>query len=558
MAAVVRPDRIAWCGNPFGDVPAASGPTDSTVYAIWHNDPRWVTVKADLHNSSLGLSVVSDHVLLGTPSALNTLMTKVLSEAVSKPRATADPSWSYIQSSPTLRQYRDAHIRPFPKHSYRVGSCREPVCAPGETGVHLRSYDCPNTQPDGEPIYSPFCNFEYRHAVLEVPKDTSLKGIATDDVMNGAWKIRDAPLMRNVTEDILNNVFANPSASEIDPGWGGVSDLCPNGKLAVVSMMGGYSMTKVQDFIGSFIHFADPNCTKLVVMLKGKKGIHKAAELYPNRVEVIDYEEGNPYTPVIFKDRPVIDQRYEVAKFWLEDHYKEYRYIMACDTRDYFFLGDPLEALVRRLRSSGYLGREFVGSVSESFALGSFSGYVSDFINQCAIDWLKPCGAHCYSHLTKMTYTNGDPYATVNSGNIVGTSVGLLHYYRFHVRMTVESKYGFDRAGGNDQGIFTFYTHGMIQEANYPHTVLIFPSSRAGFSANPMPFNRIARRLRKDGNGWDYAVKDCGGHFLASIHQSDRDGPIDSLLRSDQGIRVPWKNLIASGTFNQYFQIGEG
>eukprot|EP00743_Colponemidia_sp_Colp-15_P012354 GILK01014031.1.p1 GENE.GILK01014031.1~~GILK01014031.1.p1 ORF type:complete len:364 (-),score=28.60 GILK01014031.1:165-1256(-) len=362
--------------------------------------------------------------------------------------------------------------------------------------------------------------------------------------------------MRNISEeDILNNVFANPSASEIDPGWGGVSDLCPNGKLAVVSMMGGYSMTKVQDFIGSFIQFADPKCTKLVLMLKGKNGIHKAAEMYPDRVEVVDFDEGQPFEPVEYKKRGVMDQRYEVAMLWLERHYKEYRYVMATDTRDYFYYGDPLKALVHRLNSSGYLGREFVGSVSESFALGSFSGYVNDFINQCAIDWLQPCGSKCYETLNKLTYTNGDPFATVNTGNVLGTAVGLLHYYRFHIRMTIESKYGFDQVRGTDQGQFTFYVHGMLQEAKYPHTVLIFPSSRAGFTANPMPYNRIARRRRQDGSGWEYAVKDCGGNFLASIHQSDRDKEVDALLRTQRGLSNPWRKLLDEGQFDTYFMI---
>lgn len=555
MAAVVRPDRLTWCSNPFSDVPVPTDALNRTLYAIWHGDPRWVTVKAHLHNSSAGLSVVADHVLLSTTFGLKSFMEMVLTEAVTHVRITADPSWSYIQSSAELRAYRDEYIRPFPNPKYRVGSCKDPVCPEGEKGLQLRSFDCYYPKADGEPTYNPFCNFEYRHSVLEVPKDTTLTGYATDEVMKGAHKIRDAPLMRNVTEDQLNNVFANPSAKEIDPAWGGVgSQQCPNGKLAIVSMMGGYSMNKVQDFIGSFIHFADPHCTKLVLMLKGKKGIHKSAEMYPDRVEIVDFEDGEPFEPVIYKHRGVMDRRYEVAMFWLEQHYKEYRYVMATDTRDYFFFGDPLKALVRLLDNSGYLGKEFVGSVSESFALGSFSGYVNDFINQCAIDWLEPCGT-CYRALTKMTYTNGDSFATVNTGNVVGTAVGLLHYYRFHIRMTVESNYGFDKVRGTDQGLFTFYVHGMLQEANYPHKVLIFPSSRAGFTANPMPYNRIARRPRKDGTGWEYAVKDCGGNYLASIHQSDRDNEVDKLLRTQQGLSAPWRKLMDSGEFESYFQI---
>ena len=76
---------------------------------------------------------------------------------------------------------------------------------------------------------------------------------------------------------------------------------CPNGRMALISMMGGYTFDKVQDFIGSFLSHGDARCTRLVVMLKwptdgtlavGRRrfnGIAKVAQMYPDRVEVAYY-----------------------------------------------------------------------------------------------------------------------------------------------------------------------------------------------------------------------------------------------------------------------------
>eukprot|EP00388_Colpodella_angusta_P025570 GDKK01003045.1.p1 GENE.GDKK01003045.1~~GDKK01003045.1.p1 ORF type:complete len:152 (-),score=4.09 GDKK01003045.1:202-621(-) len=109
---------------------------------------------------------------------------------------------------------------------------------------------------------------------------------------------------------------------------------------------------------------------------------------------------------------------------------------MNVDSRDYLFLADPLDALVRVLSQEDYIGAEFVGIVTESIALGSFGGLSVDYgdlVNQCAQEWLGlACGPKCYAHLSLMSYTNGEPYATLNSGQMLGTAIGMLHYYRFH------------------------------------------------------------------------------------------------------------------------------
>lgn len=595
-AAAVRPERVSWCTNVFDDVEAAADPRNLTVQAIWGSDPRYISVKPR-HRSKAYKVVFQDYLVVGTPFALLAMVNMVLPLAHKMLRPDAEPSWSYFNSNIALSNYSDLYFRPLtPLASYTDGNCYTAnACPYGAKGVRHHHDFCfaerrrasdtlnktyVNTESfifdEGEPTYGPFCYMEYRYPISELPHDLTLKHVADQDVVDGAKKILDAP----ANKDTVNMVFTNPSAAEVDLGWG-VSDECPHGKLVVMTMMGGYPLSKVEGYISSFLYHAHPRCVKLVMMMQDRMAglidppppppplsqkvptgstttttttttttaaprhnttLHQIAEMYPDRIEAAYFGDGEEYEISVLRGRSITDIRFEVMQLWLEKHYREYRYVLATDSKDYVFATDPLEQLVQLLASNGYLHTEFVGSVVESMALGSHAGVHNDAISMFAAGWMSPCGPFCYPHMVKQQCTNGEPLGVINSGHVIGTAVGVLHYTRCHLRLTVETKYNFKSV---DQGLLTFYLQGLIQDAGFPHKVLLFASSRAGF-VNPTHLNKVARRrirrvstvegqvaMNPNDWEWEYTMMDCTMSIVAGIHQSNRALPIDIHLRNN-------------------------
>eukprot|EP00742_Colponemidia_sp_Colp-10_P018648 GILJ01021561.1.p1 GENE.GILJ01021561.1~~GILJ01021561.1.p1 ORF type:complete len:417 (-),score=44.37 GILJ01021561.1:171-1322(-) len=376
--------------------------------------------------------------------------------------------------------------------------------------------------------------------------------------------------------------------------------------MAVLTMMGGYPLSTVEGYISSFLYYANPKCVKLVMLLKDKAtglhdtvdtpfttnttnssasattatplpshrrnqvNIHQVADLFPDRIEAAYFGDNHTYAPTILKGRSITDLRFEVMQLWLEMHYKEYRYILATDSKDYVFASDPLDRFTRLLADSGNLHSEFVGSVVESMAIGSFSGVHNDAISMFAAGWMSPCGPSCFPHLAKKSCTNGEPLGIINSGHVVASSVGMLHYTRCHLRLTVETQYKFDSV---DQGLLTFYLQGLIQDAGYPHKVLLFSSSRSGFT-NPTHLNRVARRrIRRIRNEpkqteedrqpenqsnsssdweWEYTMMDCEMNIISGIHQSNRAKAIDPHLRNNSFLKGILENRMTNQLLEQH------
>eukprot|EP00388_Colpodella_angusta_P000172 GDKJ01000625.1.p1 GENE.GDKJ01000625.1~~GDKJ01000625.1.p1 ORF type:complete len:203 (+),score=5.98 GDKJ01000625.1:56-610(+) len=177
-----------------------------------------------------------------------------------------------------------------------------------------------------------------------------------------------------------------------------------------------------------------------------------------------------------------------------------------------------------------------------------------------------------------MRYTNGEPLAILNCGHIIGTSLGLLHYLRFHIRMMNESGHICD---GTDQGLFTYYMYGMLQEAQYPHKVLTFSSSRSGFANMPTP-SRMSKRMRvddpnpeeelqlqkyssvdldRDENNTvkfnilekEYVITDCDNNIISGLHQFDRHRDSNSLLEKNPNVWKPWVPWRNNKTFAKVF-----
>eukprot|EP00742_Colponemidia_sp_Colp-10_P017034 GILJ01019565.1.p1 GENE.GILJ01019565.1~~GILJ01019565.1.p1 ORF type:complete len:572 (+),score=42.19 GILJ01019565.1:46-1716(+) len=530
------------------------------------------------HRSKFGKRVMNDNLVIGTPRGLLQFVTLLLKEALNTPRTAADPSWSFTLSSAELEQYTEQFVSPLvPLAHYTVEPCglrgsHSPRCLPGERGVRIRHGQCyvgfpttplPSSEVQSGPLpppeavsfsYSPYCYAEYRYAISEVSADASIVDMAMDTVKVGANALRATELQGLVADKL----FTVPAATNRTEGQHSRSDsMCPKGRLAVLSMLGSYKMDRVSDFISSFLHYSNPNCTTLVLLVTALTGVHKVADLYPGRVEVVWFTApDSPFRPRELAGRGVVEERYEVARLWLELNHGRFRYVMNVDSRDYLFLADPLDALVRVLSQEDYIGAEFVGIVTESIALGSFGGLSVDYgdlVNQCAQEWLGlACGPKCYAHLSLMSYTNGEPYATLNSGQMLGTAIGMLHYYRFHVRMVVASKYDFSSV---DQGLVTFYLHGILHYVGYPHKVLVFASSRSGF-ANPPQIHRLDRKLNntaQPGN-LEYRFRDCANQHIAGVHQSDRNKAADALARASPGVKESWRIWIINGSFEAYFQ----
>lgn len=379
-AAMVRPDHIVWCSNPFDDIAAFN----ESVYAIYFKDPRSNAVLESYHNSKPGAEVINDHFLFSTPTGLNAIVRVVLG-AVSRQlqgtmRRGADPSWSYLRSDPDAQRYATEVVRKYRFVEKDTCVLGETICSATTKGVTLGNFYCYKADNSGNPLYSPYCYLEHRYPVWEVPPSVSLASVATPKIMSAVKTLKEARGKGGV-----NDVFSNPSASDTDRD---ASPECPNGKLAVLTMMGGYTMDRVKEYIGSFLFYADPKCTKLVLLLKERTGIHKVAEMYPRRVEVVFYTE--EFIPKTWIKRGIIDQRHEVVLNWLEKNYKGFRYIMANDSKDIVYLSDPLKQLIATLSEGGFLNTEFAGSVVESFGSGSFS-WSDEGINMAQKKWMRTC-----------------------------------------------------------------------------------------------------------------------------------------------------------------------
>eukprot|EP00388_Colpodella_angusta_P019651 GDKJ01049160.1.p1 GENE.GDKJ01049160.1~~GDKJ01049160.1.p1 ORF type:complete len:387 (+),score=20.13 GDKJ01049160.1:93-1253(+) len=382
---------------------------------------------------------------------------------------------------------------------------------------------------------------------MEVPANTSLRGIANGHVTEAAVRLR--------------GIFhGNKSAQS---GWRGQSKECPLGLMAVVAMMAKYDLNRVKNFIGSLMLNSDPNCVRLVMFISANMNVESAVRAFPGRVEAVRVhnckgsECDSDYFPQTLSHCTPSDSRYEVMQLWLEKNHHRFHFILSVDSRDYMWMADPYKQLLKVLGTfEKENGRdlatgdpvEFVASVAENFAAGGASHpqfSASGFLRR----WLSSCSHNCFRGIGKMKFTNGDPVAILNSGHIIGTSVGLLDYYRFHIKMMKESGHNCD---GTDQGLFTYYIYGMLQEAHYPHKILVFSSSNSGFANLPPP-QRMSRRLKaanlpKDNpDSYEYTVLDCSGHIIAGLHQYDRLSFNNDLLVRELGNRL--NPLIDNGAF---------
>ena len=607
VAAAVRPDYVEWCSSPFeqippltplptGDaVPADEAPAltrkaNRTVFTQMMHDPRFKIVVPEIHFSSFHQQIVNDDLVVGAPVGLNFMMSRVIQHAESKPRIITDPSWATLWLAPALARFRARNLRPLSsidpsfENLYDHRSCHAPRCGPREKGVRTQDRHCFKGHEGDTIAYSPFCYMTYRGAVSEVPRDgsISLENVAEANIIEGIHAIK------NAQPGSVNDVYSSPSAEEVRSRvaareWGGFSDRCPHGKMAVLSMVGSYGLGSVRDFLGAYLHSADPHCTRLVLMLKWaavkdarrwETEIGEVATNHTPRIELVVYTESdadaaaargalsfkpNEWSnrddarvktgemPVInlvevrdYRGRTYVDLRFEVAREWLERNYKDYRYASNIDSRDLIITGDPLKQVVRVLNNSrpvdgsapSYLGEEFIGAVSEFYPLGSFTTF-NEWASYWAPIWVSPCGPQCFPYLTRQSFTNGEPLAIINSGSLIGTTIGLLKYYRMHVRMTTESKWQFTHS---DQGIFTFYYYAALADTKYPHRILALHSSRSGF-ANPVHFDKITRRKAAGATEYEYAMEDCLGQRVVQIHQADRDPRADNILRSSPWIK---------------------
>eukprot|EP00388_Colpodella_angusta_P025246 GDKK01002006.1.p1 GENE.GDKK01002006.1~~GDKK01002006.1.p1 ORF type:complete len:272 (-),score=-5.26 GDKK01002006.1:179-931(-) len=228
---------------------------------------------------------------------------------------------------------------------------------------------------------------------------------------------------------------------------------------------------------------------------------------------------------------------------------------MSIDSRDYLFRSDPLAQLVKILDQGGYKEADFVSSVGEAYPAGA-SHHPHYLVTFCLKMWTRSCGGDkCYEKIARSYFTNGEPLAVLNSGHIIGTAVGLLQYYRFHVDMMKESGHKCDQT---DQGLFTYYMYGMLQEAGYPHKILVLSTSRSGFTNMPLP-HRIARMEVSNGTGYrkaEYTVFDCDGNIVAGLHQYDRYTDYN-IFEGNTALSAPWQRSIDDGSFHSHFQTRE-
>lgn len=574
-AAVVKPDEVVWCVNPFLDVPLPPSdydkswdhalntrPTDLTVYAV-------IGAQSDIGNSKdssysifnydvspdpkscehsilpSGQGRVIDHFMAGTPKSLNAYMATLLRHASSQPPSNPQASFVHAEST-EVAEYVRSHVRQLePRDRYAVAQCKyyliddNSTCLSCRRGTHTLitgTSRCLRKADGRIPNYTPYCKEPYRYPVMEVPTNMTLQDYASEDVMDAARRLR--------TKGLFEEAPTNFTAT--------ASERCPNGQLGIITMMTGYHMSQVRGFVGSFISHSDPHCTVMIAIVNPGDGLEGIAELYPNRVEVVLMIKTSEYYPRDLKHCPSADRRFGVVLRWLSKHHRRFRYIMSIDSRDYLFLADPYAQLLRVLSESGHSQHDFVSAVSEAYPAGG-STHPHYLVSHYVKKWVQSCGDKCYERIARSTFVNGEPLSVINSGHIIGTSIGLLHYYRFHVNMMKETGL---RCGivGEDQGRFTFYMYGMLQEAHYPHKILVLSSSRSGFANMPLPY-RISRKEVNYLGAYktEYNIVDCNENIIAGLHQFDRYKDF-KLLEQNTAMSAPWRRLLDDGTFGKFFQ----
>eukprot|EP00388_Colpodella_angusta_P005538 GDKJ01017075.1.p1 GENE.GDKJ01017075.1~~GDKJ01017075.1.p1 ORF type:complete len:625 (-),score=4.97 GDKJ01017075.1:105-1940(-) len=572
-AAVVKPDDVVWCTNPFADIPQLTVGdalqqhhvygelSNQSIFAVHghqtdvhpdnyeffdreQEDGRKLPWKEDFVNPEQpGNKRLIDHFIAGSPYSLHAFMKHLLDFAIRREFDYTKATFNIINEFDEVKNYVTTHLRPLEPAKYVSANCYYYLPPNPEEGLRCGKYNlvvgttrCMRKATHIEPNYTPFCKQPYRSAIMEVPSDMNMTGIAFDRVLEGAHRIRDKV-------GAINNIFQEKPYEDKT-----VSAKCPNGVLGVLSMMVSYRIDTVGKFIGSFLAYGDPQCTRMIMMIGPHDGTERLQELYPDRVEFVMLDDSSPFKAEILKDcKAPADRRFEVIQRWLEKNHHRFRYIMATDSRDYLFLADPLAQLVKILKAEKYSGKEFVGSVAESFTAGGTT-HPHHLASYLMTEWVKSCGKLCYRNMAKYEFTNGEPFALLNSGHMIGTGLGLLHYFRFHVRMLIESAHQCD---GSDQGLMTYYMYGMLQEARYPHKVLVFSTSRSGFGNMPPP-HRMSKRER---NGdWEYTLTDCDNNIYAGLHQFDRYQKDFWRLSDSSVINSPWLPLRRNGTFDEFFK----
>lgn len=590
-AIVVKPEAVFWCNktNPFDDIPKSDNEnalygvigrqTDMHTYDLKIREPtdsctnpqgRWNGTEADSirKENTLVDSFVAATSIRGLVKFASLLLSEHPKHERDEPRAPYD----LFRLFDVIKQYLNTNlVEMSPINLYSVADCHSylpdiPSCLTCEAArLVVGTASCVRRVQYEIPNYTPYCLQPYRDAILEVPYKTSMVSHAGKNILAGAHMIRDKP----------EGIFSEPA----DPSRS-VTAQCPYGTLGIVSMMAGYDIQVVHRFIGSYLSNADPICAKLIMIIKPDHGLESVAKHFPNRVEFVLLNESSEYYPVKLRGCKPADSRFEVAQRWLEKNYHRFRYVIAPDSRDYVWQADPFAQLIKILERQGYTDDEFIASVAEPYVVGGTtypSGIVSLFLRL----WIGSCGQHCFRKISKLRYTNGDPFAVLNSGHIIGTSLGLLHYFRFHVRMMNESGHKCD---GTDQGLFTYYMYGMLQEAHYPHKVLVFSSSRSGFANMPPPA-RVAKRIRTDNpvdpevemvldyysqEGFpmqdrfdnltvhpnlldrEYMITDCDNNIIAGLHQFDRYSENFYIERNPKVWR-PWAAWKHNKTFLETF-----
>lgn len=558
---VVKPDAVFWCNksNPFNDIPSNSHEDSifgvigrqSDIFGYDMNDRnpgdecygrsgRYNGTDDRLRHNFLVDALVGSSTIMGMVKFARLVVDAHQKQDFDEPYSPYDFFKNFLDGTdPISIHLRERLFQIEPAERYTAAictrylppddsclTCNRSNVVVGTTLCHRKvTYEVPN--------YTPYCIQPYRDAILEVPYTTTMMTYARDEILRGAHGIRDRP----------EGIFAEPANITRM-----VSEQCPDGTLGVLTMMAGYTVKKVWRYIGSFISHANPNCTKLIMMVERGKNMESLLKHFSHHIELVYLEDNSEYSPVKMRGCKPADSRFEVAQRWLEKNYQRFRYLMGTDSRDYIWLADPLAQLVRVLRQQSYDEEEFVGSVAEPYIAGAAT-YPSRDVTDWLRTWLKSCGEHCYRKISHMKFTNGEPFAVLNSGHVIGTTLGLLHYYRFHVRMMADSGHHCD---GTDQGLFTYYMYGMLQEAHYPHKVLAFSSSRSGFANMPSP-SRMAKRNGTVPGEIEYTITDCNNNIFAGLHQFDRYKMDYELLENTPATLKPWQPWLKKNTFDSEF-----
>lgn len=594
---IVKPEAVFWCNNknPFVDIQDNNG-DDASIYGVigrqtnvytyelkvrdvgdnkcFSTQGRWNQTDADeerKHNT-----LVDSFVATSNFNALLRFSTLVIEQYEARnpndPKAAHDLFEHFDGKTDPVPEYLKRHLKEMmPTDRYTVADCskylpQDSSCLTCEAAtVVVGTSFCVRRVTDDPPNFTPYCHQPYREAIMEVPYRTTMVTHAHKKILTGAHEIRDNP----------DGIF-----TEAVDATRSVTAQCPHGKMGILSMMAGYDMGVVHRFIGSYLSNANPLCVKLIMIIKAGYGLENVSKHFPDRVEYVLLNESSEFYPVKLAGCKPADSRFEVAQRWLEKNYHLYRYVMAPDSRDYTWQADPLAQLIKILDRQSYLEDEFVGSVAEPFVVGGQT-HPSWVVSNLLRTWISSCGVHCFRKMSKLKYTNGEPFAVLNSGHIIGTSLGLLHYFRFHVRMMNESGHKCD---GTDQGLFTYYMYGMLQEAHFPHKVLVFSSSRSGFANMPPPA-RMAKRRRSDNSNpeaeiqlgyynmeglpiqdrfqnysvkthlfeQEYGITDCDNNIIAGLHQFDRHSNNEFFINRNPKVWKSWVPWIKNDTFEATF-----